>query len=187
MYNLEDLNNLKKDYMDQKYPDDLNFHVLSALSHTRNEEIKTISRKKIYFPIGICAIFLLVFSTLILTRYNMNNQFGEMRINNTFVSQSNKLVFEDENIISIYASNLEPKFTDEIYNINKHTGESVSLRDIVVDDLSHINRDLRKMILGDSKFYLNDEGKYVILSESNKVIIDDGLKYKLFNFYVDIS
>lgn len=185
MNDRENLDYLKSDYMDLDYPEDLNISILSAISKSRDEGLKSRHRIKFYIPLGIGFSFALLFMVLITNRnsYDPTVDMSQMRMSKFSGNSYTNFLAEDEFIISVYPKDKELTFKDNIYNIDKRTGEIITLDDILLDNIDDIDIDgelKNDLKLEDNKFYIDNNGMYVILTPNKKIVVDDNLKYKIF-------
>lgn len=180
----KDLEYLKSDYMNQEYPDDLGDFVLSAIARQARKDKYIKSNKVNYIKFALVAcLFIMFLPSIFRNRIDTSDEnlklsrFSNVSSGNTFNS-----IFENETIISIYPNDSVVKFSDTVYNIDKLTGNFVYLSDIVVEEIDYLNIDdevKRAINDSESKFYINQSGMYVILTNSSEILIDDELKYKI--------
>ncbi|BAK81015.1 hypothetical protein [Candidatus Arthromitus sp. SFB-rat-Yit] len=193
MYSDKDLDSLKEEYLNQDYPDDLNKHIIKCISKQSNKKFK-----KFNYTTNIC-VGLLFASCLLLAiipralkKYEIDSHQinDEMRsyTQSTYDLYSNIPknlinVAENNSIISIYKDGDEIYSNNMIYNIDKTRGVLIELKDILIEKIEDVDIDkkLKDILLNhETKFFLNEDGSYIILSESGKILIDNVLKSKIF-------
>lgn len=193
MYSNKDLDSLKKEYLDQDYPDDLNEHVVKYISEQSTQKSKKPNRMtNIYFGIAFVACLLLAILPNALKKYNIdspqvvneevNSKLSKYNVYDNTLRNEN-LIVENESIISIYSAVKEITLQDDIYNIDKNRGVLIELRDILIEGIDGIDIDdtLKDILLNrQTKFFLSENGNYVILHEDGQIVVDDILKYKIF-------
>lgn len=186
MNDRDNIDYLKTEYMDLEYPDDLNSHVINVISSSREQYSKPNRKFRFYIPLSLGLSFILLFLVLFTKNgiYNQTADMDHVRISRFSNNINMNSLSEDEFIISVYPKDRELTLEDDIYNIDKRTGKLVVLDDILSEDIDHIQIDqdlIKELKLKGNKFYIDSNGVYVILTPRGKIILDDDLKYKVFN------
>ena len=191
MYDEKDLQNLKDEYFDVKYPDDLNHHVISCVYKPQRRNNKS-GRIMIYINVVLAACLMIgIFSVF----RNSTNEIwiGKGRAYDVSFSRDSRsldfenhgyMVSESEFLSSVYPNHEDINFNDNIFNIKKQSGEIVNLRDILSDDIENsaeLSQSIKEILLGDeSKFYIDQDGFYVVVAQGGSYKIDKNLESKIF-------
>lgn len=194
MYSNKDLEFLKREYMEQDYPEDLNNHILTCIakaSLNSNSE-KVHKKNNLYMKFALVACLSIAMFSVFQNR-DTDVNLDKNKIVNTrsifpetdYLSEEDSAykVFENDIIISIHPSNKEITVEDKIYNIDKINGNMIELKDILVDDVRSVEiEEILKDILEDenSKFYIDFDGTYVIVGTGSLVRVDTILQNKIF-------
>lgn len=194
MYSNKDLEFLKREYMEQDYPEDLNNHILTCIakaSLNSNSE-KVHKKNNLYMKFALVACLSIAMFSVFQNR-DTDVNLDKNKIVNTrsifpetdYLSEEDSAykVFENDIIISIHPSNKEITVEDKIYNIDKINGNMIELKDILVDDVRSVEiEEILKDILEDenSKFYIDFDGTYVIIGTGSLVRVDTILQNKIF-------
>lgn len=192
MYSGKDLDSLKEEYLNQDYPDDLNKHIIKCISKQSNKKFKKFNHTtNIFVGVLFASCLLLAIIPRTLKKHEIDSHQINGKIRNyqsTYDLHSDILknsinVAENNSIISIYKDGDEIYSNNMIYNIDKTRGVLIELKDILIEKIEDVDIDkkLKDILLNnETKFFLNEDGSYIILSESGKILIDNDLKSKIF-------
>lgn len=183
MYSQEHLKFLKQKYMEQDYPKDLNDHVMNCIARGYVEKINKKRVFNIQNNFFIRFAFLAVSFVFITSLYSKRFKLYDEQLNikskshipnvssyiyKNDVKETEYDIYENELMISIYPISSNYSIEDNFYNIDKELGNIVTLKDILIDDLSSITDmedKFKNAILNEnSKFFINKNGNYIIVT-----------------------
>ncbi len=194
MYDDKDLQDLKHEYLHQDYPEDLNSHVISCIvNFQESNTVRKINKNMIYINVvlaaclvfGIFSVFKKTNKELLLTEeYQFENGTRVLDESGKFdLHNGEYAVIENEFIISIYPKNKTLTIEDDIFNIHKMEKRIVSLKDIISDNVrssTDINQYVKEILFDEnSKFYIDDEGFYILIGENKYYKVDKNLENQI--------